>query len=175
MPAWADGGMPQSYQAIADLLAKAPPPAAIVYQMIPDDIYRSYLRAPVTTGVRRRLEFVDGQFVMRDVQPGPPPPVTPELVEREVRMASDLLLAMQALCARQRVPFAVLLLQDNGSYPPDIIYALGEHQVPTVVLTRLLYERFTHDYHPNAANHRRIAAGIASSKIRDMVYETAVR
>jgi hypothetical protein len=168
-------GMTQGYLAIEDLLGQALPPSAIVYQMIPDDIYRSYLRSPVTTGVRRRLEFVNGQFVMRDVRPGPASPVTPELVEREIRMASDLLVAMQALCDAHHVPFAVLLLADRGSYPPDISYALGEHKILTVALTRLLYERFTHDYHPNAADHRRIAAAIASSKIRDMVHEKADR
>jgi lysophospholipase L1-like esterase len=167
-------GVTQGYLAIADLLAKAPP-TAIVYQMIPDDIYRSYLRTPVTTGVRRRLEFVGGRLEMRDVTPGPAATVTPELVGREVRMAIDLLLAMQALCAKHHVPFAVLLLLDQGSYPTEIGYALGEHHFQTVVPTGLRYERFTHDYHPNPADHRRIAAAIASSTIGEMVHEKAVR
>ena len=161
-------GMTQAYLTIADMLASSAPPAAIVYQMIPDDIYRSYLREPVTTGVRRRLEFVDGRFVQRDV-PKSTPAITPDLVEKEIQLARDLLISMQRACEQHHVPFAVLLLLDNGSYPPTLMETLGEHQMTVVDLTRIRYERFTHDYHPNAADHRRIAAAIASSAIAGMV------
>jgi hypothetical protein len=157
-------GITQGYLAIDDLLASEPLPSAIVYQMIPDDIFRSYLRGSVTTGVRRRLEFVDGAFVMREVQPGAPA-ITPELVEREIRLARDLLLGMQARCAERHVPFAVLLLADRGKYPPALVYALGEHRVPLVDLAGIRYERFEHDYHPNAADHRRIADAVAASPV----------
>lgn len=158
-------GITQGYLAIDDLLSAQPLPTAIVYQMIPDDIFRSYLRSPVTTGVRRRLEFVDGAFVVRDVQPGAAPAITPELVEREIRLARDLLLGMQARCAQRHVPFGVLLLADRGRYPPELVYALGAHRVPLVDLTGILYERFEHDYHPNAADHRRIADAVAASPV----------
>ena len=156
-------GITQGYLAIDDLLAAGPLPTAIVYQMIPDDIFRSFLRSPVTTGVRRRLEFVDGAFVMRDVQPGLAPAITPELVEREIGLARDLVLGMQARCAERHVPFGVLLLADMGRYPPEFVYVLGEHGVLLVDLTGLRYQRFEHDYHPNPSDHRRIAEAIAAS------------
>lgn len=161
-------GITQSYLTIGDLLDTKPAPSVFVYQMIPDDIFRSYLRTPVTTGVTRRLEFVDGRFEMRDA-PRISPEITPALVEREVRLAIDLILGMHRMCELRHVPFAVLLLQDHGAYPPDLVHAIGEDHITTVDLTRLRYERFTHDYHPDAADHRRIADAIDSSAIRHLV------
>lgn len=161
-------GVTQAYLAIGDLLDTKPAPSVFVYQMIPDDIFRSYLRTPVTTGVTRRLEFVDGRFEMRDA-PKTSPEITPALVEREVRLTTDLILGMHRMCDERHVPFAVLLLQDHGTYPPDLIHAIGEDYIPTVDLTRLRYGRFTHDYHPDAADHRRIADAIDSSAIRHLV------
>jgi hypothetical protein len=161
-------GITQAYLTISDLLDTKPSPSVFVYQMIPDDIYRSYLRSPVTTGVTRRLEFVDGRFEMRNA-PTTSPAITPELVEREIGLAVDLIRGMHRMCEQHGVPFAVLLLQDQGNYPASLTYALGEDRITVVDLTRLRYERFTHDYHPNAADHRRIADAIDASAIRHLV------
>jgi len=76
---------------------------------------------------------------------------------------------MHRTCEQHHVPFAVLLLQDHGNYPPELAHALGEDRITIVDLTRLRYERFTHDYHPNAADHRRIANAIDASAIRHLV------
>jgi hypothetical protein len=97
-------GFTQAYLAIGDLLGTKPSPSVFVYQMIPDDIYRSYLRAPVTTGVTRRLEFVDGRLEMRDA-PKTSPEITPALVDREIRLAADLILGMHRMCDQHHVPF----------------------------------------------------------------------
>jgi hypothetical protein len=42
-----------------------------------------------------------------------------------------------------------------------------------VDLTRIRYERFAHDPHPNAADHRRMADAISRSVIADMLYGRA--
>lgn len=166
-------GITQGYLTIADALERSPLPSAIVYQMIPDDQFRSYLRTPIVVGVKRRLEFVDGRFELRDVSAGRAPDITPALIERELAMNRDVLERMNDACREHHVPFAILLLQDAGRYPPDLIYALASRQIPVVDLTRLRYERFTHDYHPNAADHRRIAEAVAISAIRGLVYGRA--
>lgn len=164
-------GIVQAYVALTDTLAAEPLPSMIIYAMIPDDQFRSYLRSPVTVGVRQRLEFVDGSLVMMDVPPaGPPTEAPPALVEKELAMNRAMLLDMHRKCAAKGLPFAVVLLQDNGRFAPDLIYTLGERQVPVVDLTRLPYERFTHDYHPNARDHRHIAQALFDSPITQTLY-----
>ena len=137
--------------------------------MIPDDQFRSHLREPVSRGVTERLEFVDGALCMKPVTEGAAPTVTPELVERELEMNRTLLARMNRACADRGVPFAILLLQDEGRYPPDLIYGLAHEGIPIVDLTRIKYERFPHDYHPSAADHRRIAQAVSSSRIAAMI------
>ncbi len=161
-------GIAQAYLTITDTLARRPLPTGIVYAMIPDDQFRSHLRAPVARGVTRRLEFVDGAFAMRPVVEGGAPAVTSDLVERELEMNRTLLSLMARACAEHRVPFALLLLQDEGRYPPDLIYWMAHEGIPIVDLTRIKYERFPHDYHPNAADHRRIAEAVSASRIAAM-------
>jgi hypothetical protein len=163
-------GPTQGYLTVVDTLGRAPLPAAIVYGIIPDDQFRSYLRAPITMGMTRRLEFVDGTFAMKNVsERASAPAITPELVERELQMNRTLLINMYRECRRKQVGFAIVLMQDAGNYPPDLIYALAAEQIPIVDLTRLQYERFPHDYHPNPADQRRIAAAIASSVVARMI------
>ena len=162
-------GIVQAYLTIDDALARNPPPDAIVYAMIPDDQFRSHLRDPVTRGVMQRLAFVDGALQAMPVVERAAPPVTPELVERELEMNRTLLARMNRACADRGVPFALLLLQDEGRYPPDLIYGLAHEGIPIVDLTRITYERFPHDYHPNAADHRRIAKAVSASRIAAMI------
>jgi hypothetical protein len=163
----------QGYMTVADMLASSTPPSVVVYQMIPDDIYRSYLRNSTMADLPKRIEVVDGRLVER-ARPSAASRmvVTPDVVEDEVRLTRDLVLGMQTICDQHHVPFAVLLLQDNGVYPPDLIAPLGQRGIRTLDLTRMPYERFMHDYHPNAADHRHIAARIAASAIGDLVNST---
>ena len=163
-------GVVQANWTVADALARRPLPDAIVYAMIPDDQFRSHLRAPITRGVTRGLEFGDGEPAeKRAVANTTDPVIIPELVERELKMNQMLLATMRRACADQGVPFALLLLQDDGRYPPDLIYGAAREDIPIVDLTRITYERFPHDYHPNPADHRRIAQAVASSRIAKMI------
>jgi hypothetical protein len=137
-------GVTQAVITVEDLLSSAAPPSAIVYQIIPDDIYRFYPR-----------ETAAG--------------VTPELVRREIQLTRDLVISMRDLCELRHDPFAVVLMLDRGSFPAELMYALGEARIPLVDLTRVRYERFAHDYHPNMADHRRLADAIAASPISAMI------
>jgi hypothetical protein len=162
-------GVAQAYLTIGDALARKPLPDAIVYAMIPDDQFRSHLREPITPGVARRLELVDGALQMTPAVERAAPTITPELVERELEMNRVLLAQMNRACADRGVPFALLLLQDEGRYPPDLIYGLAHEGIPIVDLTRIRYDRFPHDYHPNVADHRRIAKAVSASRIAAMI------
>jgi lysophospholipase L1-like esterase len=157
-------GLTQAYLAILDLLEGPPPPDAVVLVMIPDDQQRSYLREPIVAGVDRRLEFVDGQLTwIRSSEAVPK--LTAELLEKEVRMNRDVTAGMKRACDGRHVPFAVVLLSEDGGYEPDFVYGLAQSGIPLVDLSRLAYERFPHDPHPTATGQRQIAEAIAASPI----------
>ncbi len=162
-------GPAQVYLRIEEILAKEPEPRLIVYAMIPDHQHRSHFRLPVTEGVQRRLEYVDDRFVLIDRKVKTSEPDA-GWVEKEIQWNISLILGMARLCREKGVMMAIVLLQDFGRYHPDLIYALGKSAIPVLDLTRLTYERFTHDSHPNPADHRRIAQALHSSVLTAMLY-----
>ena len=169
-------GLTQCYLALTDLLARPPLPDAVVVSIVPDDLRRSHLRSPLVRGQRRRLEFIDGVFVSRDLYDRRVPE-TPELLDDEARLAVATIRAMAAATRAKGVTFGVILLGDGEgsppvSFPPDLIYALGREGVATLDLTRLGQASIPYDMHPDPTGHREIAAAIASSLLTPLVYES---
>lgn len=170
-------GLTQYYLALTDMLAHPPLPDVVIVSMIADDIRRSHLRSPEITGQRRRLEFIDGVFVPRDLRYRRVRE-TPELLEEEARLALATIEAMTAATRKKGVTFGVILLGSEDpsspvSFPPDLIYALGRDDVATLDLTRLGQTHILYDMHPDPAGHRTIAAAIASSLLTPLVYRRA--
>ena len=60
-------GLTQCHLALTDMLARPLLPNAVIVSIVPDDLRRSHLRSPLVRGQRRRLEFIDGVFVPRDL------------------------------------------------------------------------------------------------------------
>ena len=130
LPGW---GVTQMVLTAMDTLAGSSLPAMIVAALVRDDPYRSYLRTPVTEGVKRRLEYVDGELVMRETdRTRALPPMTPELVEQELGMNLDLIREMHQAATAKGVACAVVLFADSSSYPAKFIYGLGTSQIPTI-------------------------------------------
>lgn len=165
-------GLTQCYLALTDMLARPPLPNAVILSIIPHDLRRSHLRSPLVRGQRRRLEFIDGVFVSRDLYDRRVRE-TPELLEEEARLARATIGAMAAATREKGVAFGVILLDNDDGFPPDLIYALGRDGVATLDLTRLGQTNFPYDMHPDPAGHRTIAAAIASSLLTPLVYGRA--
>ncbi len=171
-------GLTQCYLALTDLLARPPLPDAVVVSIVPDDLRRSHLRSPLVRGQRRRLEFIDGVFVPRDLYDRRVPE-TPELLDEEARLAGATIGAMAAATRAKGVTFGVILLGDGEgsppvSFPPDLVYALGRDGVATLDLTRLGQASIPYDMHPDPAGHREIAAAIASSLLTPLCVRVCI-
>jgi hypothetical protein len=165
-------GLTQCFLALVDTLARPPYPDLVVLAIIDHDLRRSHLR--LITGQRKRLEWIDRRFVLREFQGDPSPVVeTRGLLEQEAQLARATLVAMAAEARAKGVTFAVTLLGDGGEFPPDVIYALGRDGVPTLDLTRLGQSALPYDFHPDAAGHRAIAAAIAASHLTPLVHQRA--
>lgn len=165
-------GLTQFYLALKDMLARPPLPNAVIVSMIPHDLRRSHLRPPLLRGQRRRLELIDGVLVPRDLHDSLVRE-TPELLEKEARLARATLEAMTAATREKGVAFGVILLDDGADFPPDLIYALGRDGTATLDLTRLGQTGLAFDRHPDPTGHRKIAAAIASSLLAPLVYGRA--
>lgn len=160
-------GLTQFYLKLTDMLARAPLPDAVILVIVNDDLRRSHLRPPRASGLRQRLEWIDGQFVMGEVARRGVVADTPELLEREARQATSTLQAMVSAARSKGVTFALVLLEED--YPPDLLYTMGREGVPMLDLTRLAISRLPYDTHPDAAGHRSIAAAIAASPLTPLV------
>ena len=168
-------GLTQAHLALTDMLATPPYPDAVILAIIPDDLRRSHLRPPSTAGQQRRLEWIDRQFVSRDL----PSSVafvddTPTLLEQEAQLAYATLAAMTKAARLKGTTFAVILLDDGGRFPPGLIFALGRDGVPTLDLTRLGQTSLPYDFHPDRSGHRAIAAAIAESPLTHIAYGRAL-
>jgi hypothetical protein len=98
---------------------------------------------------------------------------TPALLEQEARLASATLSAMSAISRARQVAFGVILLDDEGEYPPDMVYALAQSDTAVLDLSRLGQTWLPYDGHPDPAGHRAIADAIASSALTELVYRRA--
>ena len=167
-------GLTQFFLAVTDILARPPFPAAIVVTMIEDDLRRSHLRPPLISDQLRRLEWIDGQFVTRDLRNAPASvPDTPVLAEREARLARATIAAMADAARSKDVPLAFVLLDGGKPFPPDFAYALGQAGVPVLDLTALGQTTLPYDVHPDANGYRKIAGAIAASQFTSLVYGRA--
>lgn len=165
-------GPTQAYRSILDALERPVAPNLVVYSLIPDHFYRSHYRAPVTEPATQTLALEQGELVLKTLHSDEHEKVEgPELTDEEIEYNCEVLLAMARACRAKNVPFAVVLLQDHGRYNPTLVYFLATNDIPVLDLTRLRYERFTHDYHPNAADHARIARSIAGSFVSDLLIQ----
>jgi hypothetical protein len=164
-------GLTQCLLALTDVLRGEPPPSAVILAIIPHDLTRSHLRPPVIRGLQRRLEWIDGAFVPRELQDGLTDlNETPELLEKEARLARVTLEEMIALTRSQGVAFGVVLLSDGGgSFPADWAYFLGRAGIETVDLMRVDASTLPEGIHFDAEGHRTIAAAIARSPLSNLV------
>lgn len=163
-------GLTQLHLALTDMLARPPYPDAVIVAIIDHDLRRSHVRPPVVSGQERRLEWVDGVFVSRPLSEAPTMVLeTPELLEQEARLARTTMEAMSAAARARNVAFGAVLLGDS-TFPPDFAYSLGRNGVVVLDLTRLGLTFLPRDTHPDGTGHRTIAAAIASSPLRSVVY-----
>jgi lysophospholipase L1-like esterase len=164
-------GLTQCHLALTDLLRNPPLPTAVILAIIPDDLRRSHLRAPVIRGLQRRLEWIDGAFVTRDLHDGlTDVNVTPALLEAEARLARSTIDAMVAGARRNNVAFGVALLGDGGAFPADLLYSLGQAGVATVDFTRVDVTTIPDGVHFDAEGHRVIASAIAASPLASIAH-----
>jgi hypothetical protein len=164
-------GLTQCLLALTDVLGGGPPPSAVILAIIPHDLTRSHLRPPVIRGLQRRLEWIDGAFVPRDLHDGlTDVNVTAELLEKEARLARATLEEMIALTRSKGVAFGVVLLSDaGGSFPADWTYFLGRAGIETVDLMRVGASTLPEGIHFDAEGHRTVAAAIAKSPLSNLV------
>ncbi len=168
-------GLTQCYLALRDLLTHPPFPDAVVLAIVPDDLRRSHLRPPLIRGQQRRLEWIDGAFVSRDLRDGLRDlNETPELAEREAALARKTIEAMIVDAHAKGVAFGLVLLADGGSFPPDVIYTIGRAKLTAVDLTRLGHATLPDGIHPDPSGHRAIAAAIAESSLTHLAYGRSV-
>lgn len=167
-------GLTQMHLRLTDALAKPQLPAAVFTVIIPDDLRRSHLRPPVVPGLTARLEWIGGEWMSsRLVYRSAMVEETPALLEQEARLASATLSAMSAISRARQVAFGVILLDDEGEYPPDMVYALAQSDTAVLDLSRLGQTWLPYDGHPDPAGHRAIADAIASSALTELVYRRA--
>jgi len=114
------------------------------------------------TGLKRRLEFIDGAFVSKELVYGATVVDTPTLREQEAQVAEDMLLRMSRACRDRGVGFAVVLLYTDP-FPPRFAHALGQAGIALLDLTSLPLTTFRYDAHPDADGHRKIADTISAS------------
>ena len=164
-------GLTQFHLRLTDLLAQRPLPTAVFVAMIPDDLRRSHLRPPIVPGLSTRLEWIDGQWVSRRLSYTPRMvDETPMLLQQEARQARSSFTAMADLARASDVALGVILLDDDGDYPPDMVYGLAQSGTAVLDLSRLGQTWLPYDTHPDADGHRLIAAAIAASPLTDLVY-----
>jgi hypothetical protein len=164
-------GLTQFHLRLTDALAQRPFPTVVFVVIIPHDLRRSHLRPPIVPGISRRLEWIDGQWVPRTpVYTNPIVDDSPVLLEQEARQATATFTAMSALARAKNVEFAVILLDDDGEYPPDMVYALAQSGIPLLDLSRLGQTWIPYDTHPDPGGHRTIAGAIAASSLTELVY-----
>ena len=164
-------GLTQLHLRLSDVLAQPQLPVAVFAAIIPDDLRRSHLRPPIVPGLTTRLEWIDGEWVSRPQVYGRAlVEETPALLEQEARLATASFSAMSAMARARRVAFGVILLDDDGAYPPEMVYALAENAIPVLDLSRLGHTWLPYDAHPDPAGHRAIANAIAASPLTGIVY-----
>lgn len=77
---------------------------------------------------------------------------------------------MSDLARSRDVGFGVILLDDDGDYPPEMVYALAQRRTAVLDLSRLGQTWLPYDAHPDPEGHRTIAGAIAASSLTELVY-----
>ena len=170
-------GTSHAYLALSGELERDTPPDLVVYAMIPHHIDRNYVRAAWVQGVAHygmahpHFELVDARPVFQGVVDAPPAVLDDaECRRRELALTNAFLEAMHAKCRERDVAFVVVMLPHMvDPWPPAVVRALVEHGIPALDLSEMELGRFANDAHPNAADHRRLAAAIAGSFISDLL------
>jgi hypothetical protein len=190
-------GTSHAYIALADALASEDPPVLTIYAMIPHHVRRNYIRenwlshlrlhhkpqdsgdsgtsSELNRGYHPHYQLVDGHLEFQGlVAPGAGLPVTPELLEKEVRLTIAFLQEMNKAARTRGVAFAVVILEGGRAgreLEPAIVDALHSDGIPFLDLSHMILERFGNDSHPNRSDHQRIANAIAASFIAGLIPE----
>ena len=172
---------------IEDRLKTQPLPQLVLYAMIPQHVERNYLRESwlhnLLTHPAQRTNTGDPKFDRRgqphfELEEGElkqhavagieeAVPDAPELYAKELALTCAMLAKMQSICRHAEVPFLLVMLptKQDARWPHDILATCGKNEISYLDLSGLRFEGFTHNQHPHAGDHRRIAAAIAASPL----------
>lgn len=169
-------GTAHAYLSLLDELRRGKKPKMVIYGYIPDHAVRNYIRRDWIE-VMERYRRKHPHFEIKDSRPRfqgvvgveEGLPDSRELARKELELTAAFLKDMKRLCKERDIPFVVIFLPKLGPLQREVIKAIREARISSLDISRERPEGFPNDPHPNAKDHKRIAASIGKSFITERI------